>query len=63
MVRKGSEGRRAIKIIFMTMREGKGWGELGGLESLHRYNPHFTDGFLIIESLQSRNGEVTGRYG
>ena len=41
----------------------EGGGVLGGLESLHRYNPHFTDGFLIVEPLQSRNRGVTGRYG
>jgi len=33
-----------------------------GPQPLHRYNPHFTDGFFIIEPLQRRNKGVTRRY-
>jgi hypothetical protein len=32
----------------------------GGLEPLHRYNPHKTEGFLIMKALQSRYRGVTG---
>jgi hypothetical protein len=32
----------------------------GGLEPLRRYNPHKTEGFLIVKALRSRYRGVTG---
>jgi len=38
---------------------GRGGGVFGGLEPLHRYNLHFTEGFLRPSRYKSRNRAVT----